>query len=223
MAADRLPSILSAQPEGPYRLGGYCAGGLVAFEVARLLVASGRKVELVAMIDPPSVNARPMAQWAFSQLERIRRGDRPWVDRAATGLWHVLARLERIANVPPSQWWARTQAKARSLFDAAQHRAGRLFHAGQAKTAAPMAVGSAAGRMPYDDYIRIYELAMSRYVPAPLAARVIYFAAEFNGEPWRRLSSELELIKLSGDHFTVTIDPSEVADHFGARLHGRAA
>jgi len=37
MAADRLDALLAAQPEGPFLLGGYCAGGLVALETARLL------------------------------------------------------------------------------------------------------------------------------------------------------------------------------------------
>ena len=53
MAADRLPAIMEAQPQGPYRLGGHCVGAMVAFETARLLMASGHHVELVAMVEPP--------------------------------------------------------------------------------------------------------------------------------------------------------------------------
>jgi oxalate---CoA ligase len=53
MAADRLPAIMEAQPKGPYRLGGHCVGATVAFETARLLMASGHHVELVAMVEPP--------------------------------------------------------------------------------------------------------------------------------------------------------------------------
>ena len=52
MAADRLPAIMEAQPRGPYRLGGHCVGAAVAFETARLLLARGHQVELVAMVDP---------------------------------------------------------------------------------------------------------------------------------------------------------------------------
>ena len=52
MAADRVPAIMEAQPRGPYRLGGHCIGAAVAFETARLLVARGHQVELVAMVDP---------------------------------------------------------------------------------------------------------------------------------------------------------------------------
>jgi pimeloyl-ACP methyl ester carboxylesterase len=56
MAAERLPAILEIQPTGPYRLGGHCAGSIVALETARLLLARGDQVEIVAMIDPPAVS-----------------------------------------------------------------------------------------------------------------------------------------------------------------------
>lgn len=52
MAQDRLPSILEYRPQGPYRLGGHCMGGMVALEIARLLVTKGHEVEFVVMIDP---------------------------------------------------------------------------------------------------------------------------------------------------------------------------
>ncbi|HEY1413029.1 MAG TPA: thioesterase domain-containing protein [Rhodopila sp.] len=55
MAADRLPLILKRQASGPFRLGG--SGAVVAFEAARLLMAAGHKVDMIAMVDPPTVNA----------------------------------------------------------------------------------------------------------------------------------------------------------------------
>ena len=57
MAGDRLLLIRDAQPKGPYRLCGYCNGGIVAFEVARLIISAGEQVEMVGVIDPPSLNA----------------------------------------------------------------------------------------------------------------------------------------------------------------------
>ncbi len=51
MASRFLPEILAVEPTGPYLLGGYSFGGLVAFELARQLTAAGREVGLVAMID----------------------------------------------------------------------------------------------------------------------------------------------------------------------------
>src|SRR5215218_3483828 len=51
MAADYLAALRAVQPEGPYRLGGWSMGGVVAFEMARRLEAAGEAVELLAVID----------------------------------------------------------------------------------------------------------------------------------------------------------------------------
>jgi len=52
MARTYVEAIREAQPTGPYTLGGYSFGGLVAFEMARLLAQLGDHVELLALIDP---------------------------------------------------------------------------------------------------------------------------------------------------------------------------
>lgn len=51
MAARYLEEVVEAQPEGPYRIGGWSFGGLVAFEMARQLKAAGREVALLAILD----------------------------------------------------------------------------------------------------------------------------------------------------------------------------
>jgi len=71
MAADRLPVILARQTSGPFLLGGKCNGAMVAFEVARLLMAAGHKVDMVAMVDPPTVNARPAPRAIIALMEPI--------------------------------------------------------------------------------------------------------------------------------------------------------
>jgi thioesterase domain-containing protein/acyl carrier protein len=51
MAAHYIKEIRTIQPESPYLLGGYCFGGLVAFEMAQQLEALGQRVSLVALFD----------------------------------------------------------------------------------------------------------------------------------------------------------------------------
>src|SRR5581483_8484854 len=51
MAADRVERILETHPQGPFALCGYCAGGLVALEAARILESRGHKVETVILVD----------------------------------------------------------------------------------------------------------------------------------------------------------------------------
>ena len=52
MAAAHLEAIRTIQPQGPYALGGFCNGGLVAYEIARQLYASGQRVDLLFLVDP---------------------------------------------------------------------------------------------------------------------------------------------------------------------------
>ncbi len=51
MAQFRLDAIRNVQPHGPYALMGYSLGGVVAFEMARRLAASGERIALLTMID----------------------------------------------------------------------------------------------------------------------------------------------------------------------------
>jgi amino acid adenylation domain-containing protein/non-ribosomal peptide synthase protein (TIGR01720 family) len=56
MAVRYLEAIREVQPHGPYRLGGWSFGGLVAFAIANALRATGQEVSLLALIDtdPPA-------------------------------------------------------------------------------------------------------------------------------------------------------------------------
>jgi natural product biosynthesis luciferase-like monooxygenase protein/amino acid adenylation domain-containing protein/non-ribosomal peptide synthase protein (TIGR01720 family) len=51
MARDYLAAVRGEQPAGPYRLGGWSMGGVVAFEMARQLEAAGEEVEALVLID----------------------------------------------------------------------------------------------------------------------------------------------------------------------------
>ncbi len=51
MAAAYLTAVRTVQPEGPYLLGGWSMGGVVAFEMARQLRESGEEVPLLALLD----------------------------------------------------------------------------------------------------------------------------------------------------------------------------
>lgn len=114
MAEAHAPALRERQPRGPYRLGGYCNGGLVAFETARLLERRGERVELVALVaaapDPrlawlrPALDALPPGALrrhagrgiarARSLMERLARARRP-ASRAAAGAARPVERPTR--------------------------------------------------------------------------------------------------------------------------------
>ena len=52
MAATHIETLRTVQPEGPYLLGGFCNGAVLAYEMARQLHADGQKLDLLLLIDP---------------------------------------------------------------------------------------------------------------------------------------------------------------------------
>ena len=56
-----LTEIRAIQPSGPYLIGGFSFGGLVAFEIACRLQAAGEKVSLLAILDTIAPGRRPSA------------------------------------------------------------------------------------------------------------------------------------------------------------------
>lgn len=54
IAACFVEKVLGTQPQGPYIIGGYCLGGILAYEMSAQLQAAGHKVSLLVMLDTPS-------------------------------------------------------------------------------------------------------------------------------------------------------------------------
>jgi thioesterase domain-containing protein/acyl carrier protein len=51
MATHYIEALRTLQPQGPYHIGGWSAGGVVAFEMAQQLLAQGQQVALLALLD----------------------------------------------------------------------------------------------------------------------------------------------------------------------------
>ena len=61
MATDYLAEIRQVQPHGPYLLGGFSGGGIVAYEMAQQLRAQGEEVSLLVMLDTPIPSDEPLS------------------------------------------------------------------------------------------------------------------------------------------------------------------
>jgi thioesterase domain-containing protein len=77
LAAFFVGEIVRHQPDGPYQLGGYCLGGLTAFEMARQLRAAGREVRALVLFgttSPPALRPlnRARATLAYGVETRLR-------------------------------------------------------------------------------------------------------------------------------------------------------
>jgi acyl carrier protein len=73
MADDYIAAIRKVQPRGPYFLGGYCIGGLIAMVMSQRLQAAGERVALLFMIDPDfHPGAVPWLYWRNPDAPHIR-------------------------------------------------------------------------------------------------------------------------------------------------------
>lgn len=68
MARHYVNELLEARPEGPYILSGFSTGGILAFEMAQRLIAMGKKVPLLVMLDTrgPTFN-----WWRYSPRTKL--------------------------------------------------------------------------------------------------------------------------------------------------------
>jgi thioesterase domain-containing protein/NAD(P)-dependent dehydrogenase (short-subunit alcohol dehydrogenase family)/acyl carrier protein len=75
MAAEYIEAIQTVQPGGPYRIGGYSGGGVVAFEMAHQLREEGETVVVLALLDSfcPTLTERP-SQGLFDKFRRHIKG-----------------------------------------------------------------------------------------------------------------------------------------------------
>ncbi len=97
MAEQHLSAIREIQPRGPYHLGGTCNGGLVVYEVARLLESEGERVASLSLFAASARNVRLRALGGLltmgASLEQSSTALRRSVFRALRRLDESLARL----------------------------------------------------------------------------------------------------------------------------------
>ncbi|QDL10988.1 hypothetical protein DP113_26435 [Brasilonema octagenarum UFV-E1] len=74
MAAHYIKEIQTIQPNGPYYLGGYSLGGIIAYEMAQQLHSLGEKVRVLAMLDtsrPGTETRLPFVLRVFEHINNI--------------------------------------------------------------------------------------------------------------------------------------------------------
>jgi amino acid adenylation domain-containing protein len=109
LASFYVRELQGLRPHGPYRLGGWSFGGLVAFEMALQLSASGEKVALVALFDSYLAQAgiafRPLRLSEFADAfarEHQMHSDATERKVSSRALWlrRALAQLKEADLVP---------------------------------------------------------------------------------------------------------------------------
>lgn len=88
MATHYIQEIQTLQPKGPYFLGGYSFGGVVAFEMARQLREQGEQVGILVMLD----SCRPGYSWRASFFKRVFLHLNNIVQQGPAYLWQRVVR-----------------------------------------------------------------------------------------------------------------------------------
>ena len=73
IATKHVQTIREMQPEGPYQLGGFCNGALVAYEMAQQLKAAGQTVDTLVLIDPTFLGYRRSIRQTITVLGMFLR------------------------------------------------------------------------------------------------------------------------------------------------------
>jgi amino acid adenylation domain-containing protein len=225
MAADRVMALREFQPHGPYRLGGFCWGGLIALEMARLLEAQGEKVEALLLIDsdPKNIRLRP--------ARRFIRRLRSWLAFSEDTELRCFAACRSFA-----QQWSKAGgvvAKNRLLI-AKLLRLNRVFATllRSDKSSGPIhdEVGLMDGpAVPEQRRARwaTYHAIHQNTVPEPYSGRVVLFRSSrlserYPDDPlanWRDIASNIETCEIDGDHLScVTKHVHDVARKMAAYL-----
>jgi thioesterase domain-containing protein len=201
MAEAHLDAIRAVQPTGPYRLGGYCNGALVAYEMAQRLSDAGETVESLVLIA-----AAPDTRFAT-----LRAG----LDRLAAGL--------RIPRERSLDWFARFRAALRDMHGLTPGQRLRFLLDKVVKHGQRLAGTSpAAADTTFDRYFR----AVMGYCPRAYAGRLVLFWPEDEprqGEDvalrWLRLAPQIRIHRIAGTHSTIVTDHAElIADRLGEYL-----
>jgi acyl-CoA synthetase (AMP-forming)/AMP-acid ligase II/thioesterase domain-containing protein/acyl carrier protein len=194
--ARRLASAVRQwQPKGPYFLGGWCADGVLAFEMAQQLMSQGEKVALVALFDSPSPASLRKRPFGFKVSRYL--GAVEWSLRYHVASIRQLAAGEALAYI-----WERLAAFARSVAGAIRSVAMRRPRS----TDTARGEGNPTGIHPR---IRTYE-------PQPYSGRLCLFRASgrrmgWIGDPsygWEAVArGGLAVHEAPGDHVTMFLPP----------------
>ncbi len=76
IARAHIGAMRSVQPHGPYRLGGFCNGGLLAYEMAVQLENDGEQVEFLGLINPSEPVQFSLVRAVCGRARRGRRAGR---------------------------------------------------------------------------------------------------------------------------------------------------
>ena len=192
MAMLYIREIQHVQPHGPYLLGGWSMGGLLAFEMAHQLLDAGEKIGLLVLFD-----SAPPAGTAGTRNGRSR----------VSMLKHFAWDIGRMVLNNPDE------LREQFLRTAPEERMKLVLDVLVREEVLP----EGSGESELDRLLEIFtrnSLALNSYRPRPIHQRIVLFPAASGQAPeqlaaqWSSLTTVgLEVYPVSGDHYTILKPP----------------
>jgi thioesterase domain-containing protein/acyl carrier protein len=183
--------IRERKPEGPYALGGWCAHGLLAYEVARQLKAQGQEVALVLMLE--TVN--PVRFKQYSGWRRIVARYQLKIHRLRFE-YEYLRRLESEQRMDYIA--GRVSQKLSRMKEALWRGFGRIEETELGPLDVLYAAAAKYYPKPYD----------GKVVLVRSAQRSIGFLHQLELGWTDVLGEELEICEAPGNHYTIYMEPN---------------
>lgn len=190
MAAHYLQLIQDVQPHGPYQLGGWSLGGLLAFEMAQQLRERGESVSLLAMIDS-----------FFPTRPEEELTDAQYAAQFARYLGDTFAKAFPISE------------EDLSLLDG-EGQAQHIVSRGRALGILPPDLDVRQIRLRLGVYKANFR-AMDRYAPQPYPGKILFFASSDSinskAEPtlgWASMAAgSIQSHEIPGNHYSIIESP----------------
>ena len=199
MAAQYVADLRVFQPKGPYYLGGYCFGGNVAYEMARVLQQQGEEVALLALINsgPPN-STYTEVRWSPGFALKFCRNLIYWMRYATT--WSAKQRKDFV------RW------KLSVMWKTIHHRLGMGNRESEVSNWVDLEAYPESERPLWEAHIRC----LMRYKPKPYPGKVTLFRSP--GHPflcsfdsrygWGNLAMDgVDVHVVSGHHESILEEP----------------
>lgn len=193
IAAYYIQAIQTLQPHGPYFLGGWSFGGLVAFEMAQQLTQIGEEVAFLAILDTPA----PCHHLSLGQSLKFLLG---------TALWSILPFLRDYGTLASKRLQARYPWVSRWQWSAIERlipEESRLQLLDESAIQSMLPIVYANSQAAY------------RYTPKPYPKQITLFKATeqpdaAGGDPtlgWSPLVNDIQLHEVPGNHLSLLKQP----------------
>jgi amino acid adenylation domain-containing protein len=197
IATAYIKELRTIQPEGPYQLGGFCNGSLLAYEIATQLNEAGQQVDLLALVTPSESGS-------------------------TNKLLSIISHAGRLLHTQPdiqANWYLRTRHALRHVYRSLRPGDDKLLDFDKL-----LAIDARLNSMfppleaLYNDYIGVFSWVVSKYEPHAYPGKItLYWATEepVIKETWCQVpvvknKKELEHHQVPGTHMSCITDHTQI-------------